>query len=208
MRYGCWAEFVYISESSLTHKPDTYTFSQAASLPMQALVAYGAVKAAGFINKPVLDNIKHKDAVAEDIETVVDSENKALITKEGTDLELANKAKVAVVGVSSTTGLMVVDMLVSRGVAVVGVSSASSSATVISNGAVAVLGMFSSMKYTQAAMPMTRGPKIIEHLLNEGLKTVADSEVEMFDQDSMISGVAKVNNHKTRGRLVFINDSI
>ena len=283
MRYGCWAEFVYISESSLTHKPDTYTFSQAASLPMQALVAYGAVKAAGFCNKPVLDNIKHKDAVAEDIETVVDSENKALITKEGTDLELVNKAKVAVVGASSTTGLMVVDMLVSRGLAVVGVSSASSAATVISNGAVAVLdrnagglaskppslcldvvidcvggqaiedaarqalgnkghfvtimgpgsgafgdggdgakeqmvqgmkiasrsfkGMFSSMKYTQAAMPMTGGPKIIEQLMNEGLKTVVDSEVEMFDQDSMISAVEKVNNHKTRGRLVFINDS-
>ena len=41
-------------------------------------------------------------------------------------------------------------------------------------------GMFSSMKYTQAAMPMTGGPKIIEQLMNENLKSVVDSEVTIF----------------------------
>ena len=57
VRYGSWAEFVCVGESSLIHKPDQYSFSQAAALPMQALVAYGAVKASGFLNQPVLVNL-------------------------------------------------------------------------------------------------------------------------------------------------------
>ena len=62
-----------------------------------------------------------------------------LISQEGVDVEVVCKSKVVVVGASSTTGLMIVDMLVSRGVSVIGVCSASSAATVLSNGAVAVL---------------------------------------------------------------------
>ena len=81
---------------------------------MQCLVAYGAVKAAGFLNTPVLDNVPHKEARAEDIEVTTFGEDKALIVKEWKDLEIVNKVKVAVVGASSTTGLMIVDMLVSR----------------------------------------------------------------------------------------------
>ena len=81
---------------------------------MQCLVAYGAVKAAGFLNKPVLDNVPHKEAGPEDVEVAVIGENKGLIVKEGTAVESVNKVKVAVVGASSTTGLMIVDMLVSR----------------------------------------------------------------------------------------------
>ena len=81
---------------------------------MQCLVAYGAVKAAGFLNKPVMDNVPHKEAGPEDVEEAVIGDNKALIVKEGSAVESVNKVKVAVVGASSTTGLMIVDMLVSR----------------------------------------------------------------------------------------------
>ena len=81
---------------------------------MQCQVAYEAVKAAGFLNIPVLDNVPHKEAGPEDIEVAIIGENKALIVKEGTAMESVNKVKVAVVGASSTTGLMIVDMLVSR----------------------------------------------------------------------------------------------
>ena len=121
---------------------------------MQCLVAYGAVKAAGFLNSPVLDSVTHKEVRPEDIE-VEAGENKALIVKEGTAAESVDKVKVAVVGAS----LMIVDMLVSRytygninynlatniglnlyrGISVIGVCSASSATTVLSNGAAAVL---------------------------------------------------------------------
>ena len=281
VRYGSWAEFVCVGESSLIHKPDQYSFSQAAALPMQALVAYGAVKASGLLNQPVLDSLSHKDATADDVDVETDPNNPALILKTGTDPESLSKVKVCVIGASSTTGLLIVDMLVSRGVQVMGVCSASSAATVISSGALAVLdrntggvtakpgninpeiiidcvggqeiedaarqalgnkghfvtimgpgvgafgdgedgakkqmvqgmkiasrslkGMFSSMKYTQAAMPITGGPKIIEQLLNENIKSVVDSEVEMFDEEAMIAAVEKVNSHKTKGRLVLVN---
>jgi len=280
VRYGSWAEFVCIGEGSLVHKPEQYTFAQAAALPMQSLVAFGAVKAAGFLNKPLLDNVPHKDATPWEVNTSVNDEHNALITKEGVDVEVVCKSKVAVVGASSTTGLMIVDMLVSRGVSVVGVCSASSAATVLSNGAVAVLdrtsgglsakptnlnleviidcvggqeiedasrqalgnrghfvtimgpgtgafgdggdgakeqmvqgmkiasrslkGMFSSMKYTQAAMPITGQTKVLEQLINENIKSVIDSEVDMFNQDAMIAAVKKVNGHKTKGRLVLV----
>ena len=58
---------------------------------MQCLVAYGAVKAAGFLNKPVMDNVAHKEAGPEDVEVAVIGENKALIVKEGTAVESVNK---------------------------------------------------------------------------------------------------------------------
>ena len=64
--------------------------------------------------------------------------------------------------------------------------------------------MFSSMKYTQAAMPITGQTKILEQLINENIKSVVDSEVDMLNQDAMIAAVEKVNNHKTKGRLVFV----
>ena len=40
VRYGSWAEFVAIGEGSLIHKPDNYTFPQAAALPMQVTSHY------------------------------------------------------------------------------------------------------------------------------------------------------------------------
>ena len=68
-------------------------------------------------------------------------------------------------------------------------------------------GMFSGTKYTQAAMPITGGPKIIEQMMNENLKSVVDSEVPMLDAEAMIAAVEKVNSHKTRGRLVLVNNN-
>ena len=278
VRLGSWAEYVSVGESCLVHKPPSYSFSQAAALPMSALVAWGAVKAGGHINKPVLDNLEHKHLTPAAVEVEESEHNPSLLVKRGTDINTVLQAKVGIVGASSTTGLIMVDMLVSRGVQVVGVSSASSAATVLSNGAVGVLdrnrggleakgdlaldliidcvggqdiedaarkallnkghfvtimgpgtgsfgdggdgakqqlsqgmkiasrslmSMFSSTKYTQAAMPMTGGTNILEQLLNENIKSVVDSEVEMFNEEAMIAAVNKVNSHKTKGRLVF-----
>ena len=62
MRYGSWAEFVSISEKSLVLKPDHLSFPEASGLPKSALVAYGAVKAAGFISLPVLETGLDKTA--------------------------------------------------------------------------------------------------------------------------------------------------
>ena len=53
-------------------------------------------------------------------------------------------------------------------------------------------------------MPLTGGPQMMGKLLGEGLKSVVDSEVNMFDQEAVIAAVDKVNCHKTRGRLVFV----
>ena len=55
------------------------------------------------------------------------------------DKDILKDTKIALVGASSTIGLMVLDMMASRGVKVVGVSSSSSAAPVLANGAVAVL---------------------------------------------------------------------
>ena len=77
-------------------------------------VAWGAVIDAGFSKLPVLDSVPHKTLRPDTVEVVVDSDNKALTTLAGTDMDKINEVKVAVVGASSTTGLMVVDMLVSR----------------------------------------------------------------------------------------------
>ena len=54
-------------------------------------------------------------------------------------------------------------------------------------------------------MPLSGGTKMMEKLLAEGLKSVVDSEVNMFDQEAMIAAIDKVNSHKTRGRVVFIS---
>ena len=282
MRYGSWAEFVSIGESSLVHKPPSYTFPQAAALPMSALVAWGAVKASGHLNKPVVDNLPHKTLSPADIEVVETDQNPALLVGQDTDIKNVLQAKVGIVGASSTTGLMMVDMLVSRGVPVVGISSASSAPAVISNGALGVLdrnrggleakgdlqleviidcvggqeiedaarkaldnkghfvtimgpgtgcfgdggdgakeqlaqgmkiasrsfkSMFSSTKYTQAAMPITGTTNILEQLFNENIKSVVDSEVEMFNTEALLAAVNKVNSHKTKGRLVLTTDT-
>ena len=45
---------------------------------------------------------------------------------------------------------------------------------------------------------------MMEKLLGEGLKSVVDCEVNMFDQEAIIAAIDKVNSHKTRGRLVFV----
>ena len=281
VRHGSWAEFVSIGESCLINKPDSYSFAEAAALPMSALVAFSAVKAAGFFSNPVVESVLHKTTRPEDVEVEVINENQARLVRRGCDSESVQQARVAVVGASSTIGLMVLDMLVSRGVSVVGVSSATSAPTVLANGAVAVLdrnkggleantdlvfdviidcvggqevedssrkaldgkghfvtivgpgessfgdvgfgkgakyqmahalniasrsikSVFSSTKYTLASMPFTGGPTVLKQLLAENIKSVLDSEVEMFNQEAMIAAVTKVNSHKTRGRLVLI----
>ena len=56
-------------------------------------------------------------------------------------------------------------------------------------------------------MPISGGPRIIEQMMNENLKSVVDSEVPMLDAEAMIVAVEKVNSHKTRGRLVLINNN-
>ena len=140
MRYGSWAEFVSISESSLVLKPDHFSFSEASGLPKSALVAYGAVKSAGFISLPVLEAARDKTASVGEDEVEASRGDGSLLVRRGSGgFQEASQARVAVVGASSTIGLIIVDMLVSRGVAVVGVSSSSSAPVVLSAGAVAVL---------------------------------------------------------------------
>ena len=276
-RWGTWAEFVAVNETVLVKKPENYSFAEAAALPMSALVAYGAVQAAGLFNKPVVENAAHKNR--QPVTVVQDKENKALYMNDVIDHGLLKDTKVAIIGASSTTGLMMVDMLVSRGVNVVGVSSAGSASTVLTNGAVAVLdrhvdgglgskgdmeldividcvggsdieesarkalgskghfltilgpggnfgdggdgvrgqlghgagiasrslmSMFSSIKYTLATMPLTGGGKILEQLMKENLKSIIDSEVDLFNEVEMHNAIDKVNKHKNRGRLVFV----
>ena len=274
VRYGSWAELVSLPESSLVLKPATYSHAQAAALPMQCQVAHAAVRAAGFIKLPVLETLAHKALLPEEVE--VEEGSQALITMKGAAMETVTQARVAVVGASSTTGLMVTDMLVSRGVPVLGVCSAPSAPAVISNGAVAVLdrnrgglaaappglqlevvidcvggkeveaaarkalghrghfvtvvgpdtfgddidkasglmahmasiairtlkGKFSGSKYSLPAMPLSGGARIMEQHLRENLKSVVDSEVDLFNQEAMVAAVDKVNSHKTRGRLI------
>ena len=276
VRLGSWAEFVSLAESALVLKPPSYSFSQAAALPMSALVAFGAVKSGGFLSCPVVQSDKQTAATSEaEVETSED--NPALVVRRGCDLQSLQQARVAVVGASSTIGLMVVDMLVSRAVKVVGVSSASSAPTVLSNGALAVLdrnkggleakkdlgfdvvidcvggkevedsarkamegrghfvtvvgpgddntfadvgtnqlshgfkiasksfkSLFTGTKYTLASMPLTGKANILKQLMEENIKSVVDSEVEMFNEEALIAAVNKVNSHKTRGRLVLV----
>ena len=78
---------------------------------MQCQVAHEPIKVAGFSKLPVLEDLPHKSLTPEMIELV---EDKALIIVRGTDMDRVKEIKVAVVEASSTTGLMVTDMLVSR----------------------------------------------------------------------------------------------
>ena len=121
-------------------KPDHLSFSEAAGLPISALVAYGVVKAAGFLSLPVLENAPDKKtARVSEEEVEATSENPTLLVRQGSVGGQASQAKVAIVGASSTIGLIIVDMMMARGVEVVGVSSSSSAPAVLSAGAVAVL---------------------------------------------------------------------
>merc|ERR1711971_457324 len=139
VRYGSWAEFVAINESCLLLKPDHLSFSEAAGLPMSALVAYGALKAAGLISLPVLETTPGKIARVGQDEVETTTENPTLLVRKGSSGGEASHARVAVVGASSTIGLIIMDMMVSRGGAVVGVCSSSSAPVVLSAGAAAVL---------------------------------------------------------------------
>jgi len=280
IRFGSWAEFVAVDEQVLVKMGENYSFAESAALPMSALVAYGAAKATGLFGLPVLENIPHKTRNQEDVVAVKDVDNEALIMDTKIDKDILKDTKIALVGASSTIGLMVLDMLASRGEKVVGVSSASSAAPVLANGAVAVLdrhvdgglarkgdmqfdividciggqeiedsarkalgsrghfitvvgpgennfaegmvgvgghlghavsiaartfkSMFCNSKYTLATMPLSGKAEILEDLMKENLKSVIDSEVEMFNEDSVHKAVDKVNNHKNKGRLVFV----
>ena len=65
--------------------------------------------------------------------------------------------------------------------------------------------MFSGTKYTLATLPLSGKVNILNQLLAENVKSVIDSEVEMFKEEALISAVEKVNSHKTRGRLVLVS---
>ena len=84
---------------------------QAAAIPMQCQVAHEPIKVAGFSKLSVLEDLPHKSLTPDMVEVEVD---RALITVKGADKDKLKEIKVAVVGASSTTGLMVTDMLVSR----------------------------------------------------------------------------------------------
>ena len=64
---------------------------------------------------------------------------------------------------------------------------------------------FVGTKYSLAAMPLSGATKMMDKLLSENLKSVVDSEVNMFDEDAIIAAMKKVNSHKTRGRLIFVS---
>ena len=74
LRYGTWAEFVSVNENCLLIKPDNLSFPEVAGLPKSALVAYGAVKSAGFISIPVLETSSEKPTRVdpEDVEAAMD----------------------------------------------------------------------------------------------------------------------------------------
>ena len=131
---------VSISENSLLLKPEDLSFSEAAGLPKSGLVAYGAVKAAGFLSLPVLETAPGKMIRVGEEDVVVSKENPALLFRKGSEDAITIKeAKLALIGASTTIGLIILQMLSSRKVVVVGVSSSKSAHVVLSAGAVAVL---------------------------------------------------------------------
>ena len=132
---------VSISENSLLLKPEDLSFSEAAGLPKSGLVAYGAVKAAGFLSLPVLETAPGKMIRLGEEDVVASEENPALLFRKGSEDAITQhqQAKVALVGASTTIGLIILQMLSSRKVVVVGVSSSKSAHVVLSAGAVAVL---------------------------------------------------------------------
>ena len=68
-----------------------------------------------------------------------------------------------------------------------------------------VKSIFSKFKYTLATVPLTGGVEVLKQLLEEKVKCVVDSEVEIFDLEALRAAVDKVNAHKTKGRLVLVN---
>ena len=58
---------------------------------------------------------------------------------------------------------------------------------------------------TPGCHAISGGARIIEQMMNENLKSVVDSELEMLEAEAMIAAVEKVNSHKTRGRLVLVS---
>ena len=68
-----------------------------------------------------------------------------------------------------------------------------------------VRSIFSKFKYTLATVPLTGGVEVLKQLLEEKVKCVVDSEVEIFDLEALRAAVDKVNAHKTKGRLVLVN---
>ena len=68
-----------------------------------------------------------------------------------------------------------------------------------------VRSIFSKFKYTLATVPLTGGVEVLKQLLEEKVKCVVDSEVEIFDLDALRAAVDKVNAHRTKGRLVLVN---
>jgi len=279
LRYGSWAELVSISENTLLLKPEDLSFSEAAGLPKSGLVAYGAVKAAGFLSLPVLETAPGKMIRLGEDDVVASKDNPALLFRKGSEDAITKEAKVALVGASTTIGLIILQMLTSRKVAVVGVSSSKSAHVVLSAGALAVLdrnkggldtikgqelnfdvvidcvggqaveesarramggrglfvtivgggdgafaegatnqlahagrtvtksvkSIFSKFKYTLATVPLTGGVEVLKQLLEEKVKCVVDSEVEIFDLEALRAAVDKVNAHRTKGRLVLVN---
>ena len=128
-RWGTWAEYVTVSAAAVLVKPETYSFAQAAALPMSSLVAWGAVKAAGFQTKPAQPIRIDPNAAVQEVRDGVHTLYPAQV----------QSPTIAVIGASSTIGSIVVNMLAGRGEKVVGVCSAGNAGPVLRNGAVTVL---------------------------------------------------------------------
>ena len=86
VRLGSWAEFVSVAESVLVVKPPSYSFSEAAALPMSALVAYGAVKSAGFLSIPLVQSDKQQTATTSEADVEAAEDNPALVLRRGSGL--------------------------------------------------------------------------------------------------------------------------
>ncbi|XP_023332159.1 uncharacterized protein LOC111704235 [Eurytemora carolleeae] len=65
--------------------------------------------------------------------------------------------------------------------------------------------MFSSVKYSLASMPLYVRD-ILEKLVEEGVSVILDSEVELLNEEAVKTAIDKVRLHKTRGRLVLVNN--
>lgn len=75
----------------------------------------------------------------------------------------------------------------------------------LSIGSRSMKSLFSSVKYTLASMPMN-GVDVLGNLVEEGVRAILDSEVDMMDEQAVKDAVEKVREHKARGRVVFVNN--
>ena len=201
MRYGTWAELASISENSLLLKPEDLSFSEAAGLPKSGLVAYGAVKAAGFLSLPVLETAPGKMIRLGEEDVVASKENPALLFRKGSEDAITQyqQAKVAMGGRGHfVTVIGGVDGAFAEG-ATNQLAHAGRTATK------SFKSIFSKFKYTLATVPLTGGVEVLKQLLEEKVKCVVDSKVEIFDLEALLAAVDKVNAHKTKGRLVLVN---